>query len=153
MTVNSERRIVSATYTADFNLWTQRTAQLLRERRWQEIDLEHLIEEIEDLGKSERRGIASQLTRLLLHLLKWQYQSQRHSDSWLDSITDARTQIELALEDNPSLRGYPAEQLEQSYQRARRQAAKQTGMPLAVFPEECPYSLELVLEDWLPAGD
>jgi hypothetical protein len=151
--VNHEGRIVSATYTADFNLWTQRTAQLLRERRWQEIDLEHLIEEIEGLGKSERRGIASQLARLLLHLLKWQYQSQRRSDSWLDSITDARTQIELALEDNPSLKGYPAEQLEQSYQRARRQAAKQTGMLLAVFPEECPYSLESVLEDWLPEGD
>ena len=129
----------------------QRTAQLLRERRWHEIDLEHLIEEIEDLGKSERRGIASQLTRLLLHLLKWQYQPQRRSDSWLDSITDARTQIELALEDSPSLKNYPAQQLEQSYERACRQAAKQTGMPLSVFPQECPYSLELVLEEgWLP---
>lgn len=144
-------RIVSATYTADFNLWIQRTAKLLRERRWHEIDLEHLIEEVEDLGKSERRGIASQLTRLLLHLLKWQYQPQRGSDSWLDSITDARTQISLAIEDSPSLKNHPAEQLEHSYQRARRQAAKQTGMPLSVFPEECPYSLELVLEeDWFP---
>lgn len=144
---------MSATYTADFNLWIQRTAQLLRERRWHEIDLEHLIEEIEDLGKSERRGIASQLTRLLLHLLKWQYQPQRRSDSWLDSITDARTQINLALEDSPSLQNYPAEAIGQSYQRARRQAAKQTGMPLSVFPEECLYSLELVLqEDWLPSG-
>ncbi len=142
---------MSATYTADFNLWIQRTAKLLRERRWHEIDLEHLIEEVEDLGKSERRGIASQLTRLLLHLLKWQYQPQRRSDSWLDSTTDARTQISLAIEDSPSLKNYPAEQLEQSYQRARRQAAKQTGMPLSVFPEECPYSLELVLEeDWFP---
>lgn len=144
-------RIVSATYTADFNLWIQRTAQLLRERRWHEIELEHLIEEIEDLGKSERRGIASQLTRLLLHLLKWQHQPQRRSDSWLDSITDARTQIDLAIADSPSLKNYSAEQLEQSYQQARRQAAKQTGMALSVFPEECPYSLDLVLEeDWLP---
>lgn len=142
---------MSATYTADFNSWIQRTAQLLRERRWHEIDLEHLIEEVEDLGKSERRGIASQLTRLLLHLLKWQYQPQRRTDSWLDSITDARTQIGLAIEDSPSLNNYPAEQLAQSYQRARRQAAKQTGMALSVFPEECPYLLELVLEeDWFP---
>lgn len=62
------------TYTKDFNSWTQQTAQLLREGRWQEIDLENLIEEVEDLGKSERRGITSQLIRLLLHLLKWQYQ-------------------------------------------------------------------------------
>ncbi|MBV8887413.1 MAG: DUF29 family protein [Chroococcidiopsidaceae cyanobacterium CP_BM_RX_35] len=63
---------MSEIYLADFNSWIDRTVQLLRERRWHEIDLETLIEEVEDLGKSERRGIASQLTRLLLHLLKWQ---------------------------------------------------------------------------------
>ncbi|MBW4631404.1 MAG: DUF29 domain-containing protein [Iphinoe sp. HA4291-MV1] len=138
-------------YLTDFNSWIDQTAQFLRERRWHEIDVEHLIEEVEDLGKSERRGIASQLTRLLLHLLKWQYQPQRRSDSWLDSITDARTQIELAIEDSPSLKNYPAEQLEESYQRARRQAAKQTNIQISVFPKECPYSLELVLdENWLP---
>lgn len=138
-------------YLADFNSWVAQTTQLLRERRWHEIDVTHLIEEVEDLGKSERRGIASQLTRLLLHLLKWQYQPQRRSDSWLDSITDARTQIELAVEDSPSLRNYPAEQLEESYQRARRQAAKQTNMDISVFPDACPYFPELVLaEDWLP---
>jgi len=142
---------MNETYLADFNSWIDQTAQLLRERRWHEIDVEHLIEEVEDLGKSERRGIASQLTRLLLHLLKWQYQPQRRSDSWLDSITDARTQIELAIEDSPSLKNYPAEQLEESYQRARCQAAKQTSVQVSVFPEECPYPLELVLdEDWLP---
>ncbi|MFN6475000.1 DUF29 domain-containing protein [Nostoc sp. DedQUE07] len=142
---------MSATYKADFNLWIEQTAQLLRSHRWQEVDVEHLIEEVEGLGKSERRGIASQLTRLLLHLLKWQYQPQRRSDSWLDSITDSRTQIELAIEDSPSLKSYPTEQLEESYQRARRQAAKQTGIVVSVFPEECPYSLELVLdENWLP---
>nr|WP_290227785.1 DUF29 domain-containing protein [Trichocoleus desertorum] len=145
---------MSVTYTADFDLWLKQTAQLLRDRRWHEVDLEHLIEEIEDLGKSERRGVTSQLIRLLLHLLKWQYQPQRRSDSWLDSITDARTQISLALEDSPSLKSYPAEQLELSYQRARQQAAKQTGISLEVFPEACPYPLELVLaEDWFPEAN
>jgi hypothetical protein len=139
------------TYSEDFHLWVQQTAQLLRERRWQDIDLAHLIEELEDVGKSERRGITSQLTRLLLHLLKWQYQPQRRSDSWLDSLTDARTQIELVLADSPSLQSFPATQLATSYQRARRKAAKQTGLSLAVFPEACPYSLECILrEDWLP---
>ena len=73
---------VDTTYATDFNLWVQQTAKLLREHRWQDIDLENLVEEIEDLGKSEKRGITSQLTRLLLHLLKWQYQPQRRSDSW-----------------------------------------------------------------------
>jgi len=142
---------MSGNYTADFNLWIEQTAQLLRSHCWHEIDVEHLIEEVESLGKGERRGIASQLTRLLLHLLKWQYQPQRRSDSWLDSITDSRTQIELAILDSPSLKSYPTEQLEESYQRARRQAAKQTGMLISVFPEKCLYSLELVLdEEWLP---
>ncbi len=103
---------------------------------------------------SERRGISSQLTRLLLHLLKWQYQPQRRSDSWLDSITDARTQIELAIEDSLSLKSYPEQQLEPSYQKARRKASKQTGMPFSVFSTKCPYSLELILdEDWLPEKD
>jgi Domain of unknown function DUF29 len=142
---------MSEKYLVDFSSWINQTAQLLRERRWHEIDVPHLIEEVEDLGKSERRGIASQLTRLLLHLLKWHYQPQCRSDSWLDSITDARTQIELVIEDSPSLRSYPAEQLKERYQRARRQAAKQTSMEISMFPDECPYPLELVLaEDWLP---
>ncbi len=144
---------MSKTDLADFNLWIAQTTQLLREHRWHEIDVTHLIEEIEDLGKSERRGITSQLTRLLLHVLKWQYQPQRRSDSWLDSITDARTQIELVLEDSPSLASYPAEKLEESYQRARCQAAKQTSLEISAFPNACPYSVELVLaEDWLPEG-
>lgn len=142
---------MSEKYLTDFSSWINQTAQLLREHRWHEIDVPNLIEEVEGLGKSERRGITSQLTRLLLHLLKWQYQPQRRSDSWLDSITDARTQIELVIEDSPSLKSYPSEQLEESYHRARRQAAKQTRIEISVFPEKCPYLLELVLtEDWLP---
>ncbi len=142
---------MSEIYSTDFISWTAKTAQLLREKRWHEVDTAHLIEEIEDLGKSERRAFVSQLTRLLLHLLKWQYQPQRRSDTWLDSITDARTQLELALEDSSSLKSYPAEKLADSYQRARRQAAKQTSMNRSAFPNVCPYSLELVLtESWLP---
>lgn len=142
---------MSEPYLADFNAWIAQTVHLLRERRWQDVDVTHLIEEVEDLGKGERRAIASQLTRLLLHLLKWQHQTERRSDSWLDSITDARTQIALAIEDSPSLNNYPAEQLEASYQRARRQAAKQTNIELSLFPGTCPYAIELVLaEDWLP---
>ncbi|NJM00717.1 MAG: DUF29 domain-containing protein [Synechococcaceae cyanobacterium SM2_3_2] len=142
---------MSQQYRADFNDWIQQTVQLLRQRRWQDIDVISLIEEVETLGKSERRGISSQLTRLLLHLLKWAYQPQRRSDSWLDSITDARTQIELALEDSPSLQNYPAEQLSQSYQRARRQAAQQTELSVATFPQVCPFLLEQVLANgWLP---
>ena len=119
---------MSETTANDFSVWVDQTAQLLRERRWQDIDLPKLVEEVEDLGKRERR-----------------------SDSWLDSITDARTQIELTLEDSPNLKRYPGENLHESYQRARKQAAKQTQIALSVFPETCPYAVEQVLsDDWLP---
>jgi hypothetical protein len=142
---------MTLTYQTDFKLWLEETSQLLLENRWEEIDKEHLIEEICELGKSERRAILSQLVRLILHLLKWQYQPQRRSDSWLDSITDARTQIELTIKDSPSLKNYPQEQLQETYEKARRQAAKQTGLMISTFSEECLYSLELILdENWLP---
>jgi len=141
-------------YSTDFSAWVAQTARLLRQHRWHDLDVEHLIEEVEGLGKSERRGVTSQLIRLLLHLLKWQYQPQRRSDSWVDSITDARTQIDLAIAASPSLKSYPAEQLAECYQRACRQAARQTGMELSQFPAECPYPIAFVLdEDWLPAAN
>lgn len=143
----------SKTYLIDFNTWTDQTAQLLRAGRWAEVDIEHLIEEIEDLGKRDRWAITSQLIRLLLHLLKWQYQPERRTDSWLDSITDARIQIELALEDSPSLNNYLAEQVETSYQKALRQAVRQTSLDMVRFPQSCPYLLEQVLdESWLPSA-
>jgi hypothetical protein len=138
---------LNVTYDQDLVRWARETAELIREGSWQAVDVEHLAEELEDLSKSERRAIASQLVRLLLHLLKWQYQPERRSDSWIDSITDARLQIELAIQDSPSLRSYPNQVLAQSYQRARRSAAMQTGQPLATFPETCPYRLEQALDE------
>ncbi len=144
---------MNSAYSADFDTWTGQTAQLLREGRWAEIDTERLIEEVEDLGKRDRRAVVSQLIRLLLHLLKWQYQPERRSDSWLDSITDARVQIELAFEDSPSLKSYLARQVESSYERARRQAVQQAGISESVFPTTCPYTLSQCLaEDWLPSA-
>jgi hypothetical protein len=122
----------------------------LREQRWDVIDWEHLIEEVEDLGKSERSAIGSQMERIMVHLLKWQYQPQRRSDSWLDSINDGRSQIRRKLEDSPSLRSYPDQVLAKEYTRARREAARQTGLEISIFPEFCPYEIEQVIKDWLP---
>lgn len=142
---------MNSDYASDYQAWLAQTARLIRERRWQELDAEHLADELEDLGKSERRGITSQLPRLLVHLLKWRHQPERRTDSWRDSIADARLQIQLAVEDSPSLRPYPAEQLNDCYQKARRAAAKQTGIALERFPDACPFRLDDILsEDWLP---
>lgn len=141
---------MTTTYDHDLSLWAKDTAQLLRERCWDAVDWEHLIEEVEDLGKSERSAIGSQMERIMVHLLKWQYQPQRRSDSWLDSINDGRSQIRRKLEDSPSLRSYPDQVLAKEYTRARREAARQTGIEISIFPEFCPYAIEQVLEDWLP---
>jgi hypothetical protein len=141
---------MSTIYEHDLVLWAKTTAQLLREQRWEAIDLPHLIEEVEDLGKSERSAIGSQMERIMVHLLKWQYQPQRRSDSWLDSINDGRSQIRRKIEDSPSLWNYPEEILEKEYARARREASRQTGLALNTFPESCPFAIDQVLEDWLP---
>jgi hypothetical protein len=141
---------MSTIYEQDLVLWARTTAQLLREKRWEAIDLPHLIEEIEDLGKSERSAIGSQMERIMVHLLKWQYQPQRRSDSWLDSINDGRSQIRRKIEDSPSLRNYPEAILQKEYARARREASRQTGLALNIFPESCPFAITQVLEDWLP---
>ena len=137
-------------YDQDLVLWAENTAQLLREKRWDAVDWAHLIEEVGDLGKSERSAIGSQLERILVHLLKWQFQPQRRSDSWLDSINDGRSQIRRKIEDSPSLQGYPAQIIHKEYGRARREAARQTGLDLSIFPELCPFSVDQVLGDWLP---
>ena len=144
---------MSTTYDKDLTVWAKDTAQLLRERCWDAIDWEHLIEEVEDLGKSERSAIASQMERIMVHLLKWQYQPQRRSDSWLDSMNDGRSQIRRKLEDSPSLRSYPLQILEKEYTRARREAARQTHLEINLFPEFCPYLIEQVMGDWLPGDD
>jgi hypothetical protein len=144
---------MSTTYDKDLTIWAKDTAQLLRERCWDAIDWEHLIEEVEDLGKSERSAIASQMERIMVHLLKWQYQPQRRSDSWLDSMNDGRSQIRRKLEDSPSLRSYPLEILDKEYTRARREAARQTHLEINLFPELCPYLIEQVMGDWLPGDD
>ena len=138
------------TYDTDLTLWADRTARLLREKRWEEVDWEHLIQEVEDLGKSERSAIGSQMERVMLHLLKWEYQPQRRSDSWLDSINDGRSQIRRKIEDSPSLKNYPDEIIDKEYKRACREAARQTGLDIATFPVTCPYSTDRILGDWLP---
>ncbi len=137
---------MNVTYDQDLARWARETAELIREGCWQAVDIEHRAEELEDLSQCERRAIASQPVRLLLHLLKWQYQPEQRSDSWLDSVTDARLQIELAIQDSPSLRPYPTQVLAQRYRRARRSAAMQIGRPLATFTDACPYRVDQALD-------
>ena len=138
-------------YETDFSRWSEQQAQFLREKRWHELDLEHLIEEVSDLGKSERNALTSQMVRIMIHLLKWQYQPERRSRSWEDSISDGRVQVELILDSNPSLKHHPKAVLDKAYTKAHRYAARETGLPLDSFPNQCPYAIEQMLEPgWFP---
>jgi hypothetical protein len=127
-------------YDQDAYAWAIEQAALLRAGKLDQIDIEHLAEEIESMGKSERRALISQLARLLMHLLKWDHQPQRRSRSWRLSILDAQTKVERLLEDNPSLKASMPELMDKAYVDAYRAAAIETDIEPDHFPSQCPYS-------------
>ena len=140
-------------YDDDFLAWTEEVHRLLRSKQWDELDLEHLLEEVESLGKSQQRSLQSALRLILAHLLKWQYQSGRRSRSWQITITRERLNIEEALEESPSLRRFlgDSDWLETIYQRARREAIVETGLADEVFPIDCPFTVvEIVDLEFFP---
>lgn len=133
-------------YEQDFYLWTQITAEQLKKNKFNEIDITNLIEEIESMGRSEKRELKSRLVVLLMHLLKWHYQPEKRSESWRSTITEQRICIEGLLEDSPSLKPTLSEVFEDCYQKARLKASDETGIKLNFFPKESPFSLEEALE-------
>ncbi|BAZ31986.1 hypothetical protein NIES4074_44600 [Cylindrospermum sp. NIES-4074] len=134
-------------YNQDFYLWTQTIAQQLKENKFNEIDIPNLIEEIESMGRSEKRELRSRLIILLMHLLKWQYQPEKRSESWRSTITEQRICIEALLEDSPSLQPIFTEVFADCYQKARLKASDETGIKLNLFPNESPFSLEETLNN------
>lgn len=122
-------------------------AGLLRAKAWDALDVEHLAEEIEALRKSERNAVRSHLRILLLHLLQWAYQLDKRGESWRSSVGNARVLIEGFLEDSPSLQPELPGLATSAYPWARQRAAKETRLPLATFPEACPWRLEQILDD------
>lgn len=141
----------SALYERDFFEWTQTTAVLLRAGQRNDIDWHTLAEEIESMGKSERRALGSQIQRLTLHLLKWHYQPSERSNSWRSSIRNARLEIRDILEDSPSLKQQFSTLLAKHYPRARADAIDETG--LQDFPQYCPWTdidNELLNHDFWP---
>ena len=136
-------------YNRDFYAWTQATAALVQAGKWYEIDPGCLTEELNDLGVSQYNAVSSDLYQVLLHLLKWQYQPARHVDShsWRDSIVEHRDRIDRLCTRSPALRRHLPAMLAEEYPRARRRARTPTGLPLATFPEVCPWTVEQVLDD------
>lgn len=134
-------------YDKDFVKWTQAQADLLKEGHLDKLDIVNLIEEIESLGRSDKRALKSHLIILLQHLLKEKYQPEmmENSNSWKSSINNSKMEIELILEDSPSLKKELNKMLPKAYSHARVNASIETDLDEKIFPEECPWEIQEIL--------
>lgn len=134
-------------YEKDFFEWTREQVHLLKEMKINEVDVKNLIEEILSLGNKDKREINNHMINLFTHLLKLKYQpeGQGNSNSWNASIRNAKREIIRLLKDSPSLKNHLW--IEENYKYAREDAAEETKLPMSVFPEECPWSIEEILKE------
>jgi len=141
-------------YDTDYNLWVLETVRKLERGEFDSIDLENLIEEVLDLSKRTKRKLQSLLIKLIEHLLKfayWELERENNRGHWLAEIRNFRQQINLELEDSPSLRNYLLDRFEDCYQKGRTLAVDRSQLPPHTFPKEPITNLEQILdENWLP---
>ena len=140
-------------YDEDIIAWSREQARQLRAGRFDLLDIEHLAEEIEDVGRSEQRELASRMAVLLAHLLKWQYQPERRGASWQVTISGQRERIRRRLEKTPSLQAVLSDPdwWADAWLDARIEAAQETGVEIQLFPAVCPWTVDRILGDgWLP---
>jgi hypothetical protein len=129
-------------YDTDFYAWANEQAALLRAGRLSEADVENIAEEIESMGRSERRQLISRLTVLLVHLMKWQYQPALRSNSWHRTIEQQRLHLDEHLAENPSLKSLLGEAMATAYKHARVDAEHETGLLRKSFPISSPFTFE-----------
>jgi hypothetical protein len=132
-------------YDQDFYAWANEQARLLRDGHLTQADIEHIAEEIESMGKTEKRELVSRLEVLLMHLLKWQYQPERRGKSWSNTIRVQRNRIVAHLADNPSLKSQLQAAVWMAYENARIETSAETDLDEALFPETCPWQPEDIL--------
>ena len=135
-----------ATYERDFALWIDTQLEILRARKFEQLDLDNVIEELDAMGKNQRRELESRLEMLLIHLLKCQFQGARKSRSWLNTIREQRSEIVRLLAHSPSLRRFIVEFATAAYGSAVDRAMIQTGMHRSAFPTENPDTPEQLLD-------
>ncbi len=141
----------STLYDQDFYAWANEQAALLRAGRLSEADIEHVAEEIESMGKTEKRELVSRLHVLLKHLLKWQYQPDARGASWQATIRVQRRDLARHMKDNPSLKSKLPEAISDAYGDAVIEAAAETNLAESTFSEACPWTFEqMMAEDFWP---
>lgn len=146
-------KVVSILYDRDFYAWTQQQSALIRDGHWDEIDRDNLREEIESLGKQQRQELRNRLGVLIGHLLKWQYQPQNRSRSWLSTIRLQRLEIVDLLDDNPSLKPYLEDAIDRAYLKGLAIAIDETNLSDRIFPSICEYSLDNILDAQFYPGE
>ena len=140
---------MSDLYDRDFYAWAAEQAALLRAGKVAQADVARIAEEIETLGRSEKRELVSRLTVLLQHLLKWRFQPALRGHSWRLSIDNSRDAIEDHLADNPSLKAQLPAAMAAAYRYARRQAAIESGLAVTSFPSDSPWTFDEAMRDSL----
>jgi hypothetical protein len=138
--------IISNLYKKDFYAWTVKNAELLRKKEFNNLDIENIAEEIESMGRGERRQIISRLVILISHLLKWQYQEERRGNSWLLTIKEQRRQLSKLLEENPSLKNKIEHDFKEAYEDAVLITSRDTGILEYDFPNTCIFNLQQCLD-------
>jgi hypothetical protein len=131
---------LSTLYEQDYYLWLEATAKLLREGQLSALDAINLLEEVEDMGRSEKRAVCSNLKILLMYLLKYRYQPEKRSNSWMASIVEHRQRLKKAFKESPSLQPYFTEIFNECYQDARELAAAETALAVDAFLVEPPFT-------------
>jgi hypothetical protein len=131
----------------DFYGWAVHTAQLLRDRKMNEVDFDGIVEEMEDMVSSNETQMINRLSLILAHLLKWQFQPTMRGHSWIYTIREQRDQAKIHLRKNPSLKSKLNEILEDAYRISLSKAARETNLSAETFPTECPYTFEQVIND------
>ncbi len=129
-------------YETDFYQWALHNAGLLKQGKLADIDIENVAEELESMSRSEKKELRNRLAILMMHLLKWQYQPQHRSMSWKLTINTQRADIELVLEDSPSLKHNIEITIEDAFKRAESLFEKETNISKKYLPQTCPYTFE-----------
>ena len=126
-------------YERDYSQWAEAMADLLASGNLTELDIENLVEEVRDLSKRERDSLLSSLRLIIHHLLKWDYQPQLRSRSWLVTVQRERSNVADYLADSPSLKKYMTDEyLGKIYKKAKLDAIAETGLDM---PDVCPYTV------------
>jgi hypothetical protein len=140
---------LKALYEQDETAWLELSARLIRESRLEELDYENLSEFLEAMAKRDRREVESRLAVLLAHILKWTYQPDKRRRGWRATVESQRHELSLLLRSG-TLRNHAEAELERAYQAGVRQATAETGIDPKAFPQQCPYSVQQLLEIELP---